>query len=126
MPEPIPAREIVRRQLPARTAGPLRIGTLKSRVEPDEGGAARSPERRHPASREALLRQIAVEYQEMPGLRLHLAQAQRLFGLRHDICDRVLAALVVAGVLQLDETGAYVRTGVSAMSGDARTLRRGG
>jgi hypothetical protein len=102
----------MRRQLPARTAGPLAIGTLKSRVEPDEGGAARSRERRHPASREALLRRVAVEYHEMPGLRLHLAQAQRLFGLRQDICARVLDALVVVGVLQVDETGAYVRTGV--------------
>jgi hypothetical protein len=109
MPEPVPTHGIMPRQLPARTTGPLKIGALRSRVEPDEGGATRSSERRHLASREALLRRIAVEYHELPGLRLHRAQAQRLFGLRQDICTRVLDALVDVGVLRLDETGAYVR-----------------
>ncbi|MDP1570992.1 MAG: hypothetical protein Q8L86_13425 [Vicinamibacterales bacterium] len=112
MPEPTRRHDIMRRQLPARTVGPLKIGALKPRVEPDEGGAARSSERRHLASREALLRRVAVEYREMPGLRLHLTQAQRLFGLRQDICIRVLDALVDVGVLQLDENGAYVRRSV--------------
>ena len=52
------------------------------------------PERRDQVSREQLLRRVRAEFEEMPCLRLTRRQAQRLFGLRSDICDRVLAALV--------------------------------
>jgi hypothetical protein len=112
MPQPVRPHDITRRrQLPARTAGPLTIRTLTPRVDPGEKGAARSSERRHLASREALLRRVTVEYDEMPGLRLSLPQAQRLFGLRPDICTRVLNARVAAGLLEYED-GAYVRYGV--------------
>lgn len=43
----------------------------------------------------------------MPGLRLTLVQSQRLFGLRSDVCARVLSALVDAHILRRDENGAY-------------------
>ena len=42
---------------------------------------------------------IRSEYQEMPGLRLTLPQAARLFGLKPDNCERVLNTLVVGGEL---------------------------
>jgi len=54
----------------------------------------RFPERRNHASREQLLARVRAEFQELPSLRLTRGQAQRLFGLRADICDRVLATLV--------------------------------
>ena len=52
------------------------------------------PDRRDHASREQLLRRVRAEFSEMPCLRLTPAQARRLFGLRPDICDRVLDELV--------------------------------
>ncbi len=51
-------------------------------------------ERRSSGSRTQLLDRIRGEYREMPCLRLTSRQAQRLFGLRPDVCERVLAALV--------------------------------
>jgi hypothetical protein len=51
-------------------------------------------ERRHHPSRDALLHRVWGEFAEMPCLRLTMRQAQRLFGLRPDVCERVLATLV--------------------------------
>jgi hypothetical protein len=50
-----------------------------------------------------------VEYDEMPGLCLTAAQAQRLFGLRDDIGMRVFSALVEAAILRRDISGVYLR-----------------
>lgn len=58
-----------------------------------------------------LLRRIESEYREMPGLRLSLPQARRLFALRDDICVRVLTTLADRGVLRRDANGAYVLNG---------------
>jgi hypothetical protein len=51
-------------------------------------------ERRDHTSRERLLHRVYGEFQEMPCLRLTGPQARRLFGLRTDVCERVLATLV--------------------------------
>lgn len=51
------------------------------------------------ASREHLLRRVRAEFREMPGLRLTLAQARRLLGIREDICYRILLALIDEGLL---------------------------
>jgi hypothetical protein len=74
--------------------------------------AARLPslslvDRRNHASREALLRRISGEFNEMPCLRLTRGQAQRLFSLRPDICERVLASLVRDGLLTCGSDGRY-------------------
>jgi hypothetical protein len=45
---------------------------------------------------------VSAEYQEMPGLRLTLAQAARLFSLDLAYCERVLRLLVERGVLATD------------------------
>ena len=103
--------ETDRRQLPTRTAGPLSVRTETPRVEAYQRGRAYSTERRNLASRQALLRRITVEYDEMPGLRLTAAQAQRLFGLREDVCTRVLHALVDVAILRQDVNGSYARHG---------------
>lgn len=67
------------------------------------------PERRNVVTRQGLLNRISVEYAEMPGLSLTVAQAQRLFSLRDDICTRVLDRLTETGYLRRDANGVYVR-----------------
>ncbi len=57
----------------------------------------------------ALLRRVRAEYQEMPGLRLTPAQAQRLFGADRPLCKAVLDALVDARFLCVKSNGAYAR-----------------
>lgn len=56
-----------------------------------------------------VLQRIQGEFVEMPGLRLTVAQAQRLWGLDRDICRALLGALVDAKFLSLTRDGAYVR-----------------
>jgi hypothetical protein len=46
----------------------------------------------------------------MPGLRLTLAQAQRLWGLDRTACDALLGALVDAKFLFRTRDGAFVRS----------------
>lgn len=110
MPKPTRTNDPARPELPQRTAGPLSVRTLTPRVPPERHHAGHG-ERRNPASRADLLRRVEVEYHDMPGLRLTRAQAQRLFGLREDICVRVLDALVQARILRIDPSGSFVRNG---------------
>ena len=46
-----------------------------------------------------LCTRIRAEFREMPGLRLTLPQAARLFSIDPERCERVLSALVEAGAL---------------------------
>jgi hypothetical protein len=112
MPESTRKSETARPQLPTRTPGPLSVRTATPPVEAYPQGRAYPTERRNLASRQALLRRITVEYDEMPGLRLTAAQAQRLFGLREEVCTRVLHALVDVAILKRDVNGSYARDGV--------------
>lgn len=111
MPESIRKIENARSRLPTCTAGPLSVRTAKPVIETDPVGRAYPIERRNLTSRQALLHRIAMEYHEMPGLRLTAAQAQRLFGLRADVCMRVFGAFVEAAVLRRDANNRYVRFG---------------
>jgi hypothetical protein len=56
---------------------------------------------------------IEMEYAEMPGLSLTSWQAQRLWNLSEELCERALAALVKTGFLNLTGDGAYVHGGGS-------------
>jgi len=56
-----------------------------------------------------VLRRVKGEYLEMPGLRLTIAQAQRLWGLDRSVCDALLGALVEAKFLFRTRDGAFVR-----------------
>jgi hypothetical protein len=58
---------------------------------------------------QTLLRRIQGEYLEMPGLRLTLAQAQRLFGVERALCKVVLEALVDTKFLSVKDDGTYAR-----------------
>jgi hypothetical protein len=64
-------------------------------------------DRRNHASREQLLCRVRAEFVEMPCLRLTSAQARRLFGMRDDICDRVLATLIAERAICQDDDGRY-------------------
>jgi hypothetical protein len=73
--------------------------------------ASTTPDRRNNVSRDRLLNRIRSEFREMPCLRLTFGQAQRLFGMRPDVCERVLAGLVREGMLT---RGPDARYGVRA------------
>ena len=109
MPELLRKTEVALSQLPTHTAGPLSVGLAKPLVEADQSGRACPIERRNLTSRHALLHRIMMEYDEMRGLRLSAPQAQRLFGLREDICLRVFNALVDAAILRRDVKNRYAR-----------------
>ena len=55
------------------------------------------------------LNRIRGEYMEMPGLRLSLAQAQRLWGMDADSCTTVLQLLIDASFLRRTANGEYLR-----------------
>jgi hypothetical protein len=78
-------------------------------------------DRRDMASREQLLHRVRAEFAELRCLRLTRAQAQRLFGLRVDICDRILAALVAEHTIQLGVDDRYGRP--DGAPPNARTAR---
>jgi len=52
---------------------------------------------------------MRMEYAEMPELKLTFWQAQRLWNLSVEQCDRALAALTASGFLEQTREGAYVR-----------------
>ena len=56
-----------------------------------------------------LVRRVESEYREMPGLSLTVAQAQRLWGMDHATCERVLTLLVTRRVLKRTPAGTYLR-----------------
>ena len=66
-----------------------------------------------PFGLETLVARVRAEYREMPGLRLTVAQAQRLWRLDGATCGAVLRALVDQGFLHETPHGQFVRTGES-------------
>jgi hypothetical protein len=62
-----------------------------------------------------LLRRIRGEFVEMPGLRLTLEQAQRLWHLDEEICRGLLGALVDLEFLIRDSEGRYGRLSDGAL-----------
>ena len=59
-------------------------------------------DRRDHARRHALVQRVYGEFHEMPCMRLTGAQARLLFGLRLDVCERILAGLVQEDLLCWD------------------------
>ncbi|MDP2320533.1 MAG: hypothetical protein Q8O42_14490 [Acidobacteriota bacterium] len=57
----------------------------------------------------ALELRVRGEYREMPGMRLRLEQAMRLWSIDGATCRQVLDSLVREGFLQRDQTGRYAR-----------------
>ena len=59
---------------------------------------------------ETLMRRIRSEYCEMPGMRLTVDQAMRLFMLDRRTCSGVLDSLVAAHFLEQDRHGRYLQS----------------
>lgn len=57
----------------------------------------------------AALGRAKAEFMEMPGLRLTLAQAQRLWAIDRALCDAVLAALVETRFLVQSGKASFIR-----------------
>src|SRR5215467_7960986 len=66
-------------------------------------------ERRDHARREALVRRIVAEFDDMPGLALTVSQASRFLGVDHMACARILEALQTNGTLRRTAQNLYVR-----------------
>ena len=56
-----------------------------------------------------LVGRIRAEFLEMPGLRLTVTQASRLWGLDEGACRRVIDALIGASFLRWTASGAVAR-----------------
>jgi len=56
---------------------------------------------------DTLMRRVRGEFREMPGMRLTLDQACRLWTLDRDKCAGVLARLVAGKFLEVDDNGRY-------------------
>ena len=56
---------------------------------------------------DAVLRRVRSEFQEMPGMRLTLDQAMRLWDLDRPTCCAVLESLVASHFLQQDRNGRF-------------------
>jgi hypothetical protein len=54
-----------------------------------------------------IVRRVAAEFQEMPGMRLTEVQVKRLFNLTPDDCKAVLERLVECRLLSCDHAGRY-------------------
>jgi hypothetical protein len=78
----------------------MQTETFERRVRQRDGGIGEPPRRQ-------LETMVLGMYQEMPGLRLHLGQAARLFGLRVATCQIVLDDLVRKGLLRQAPDGQY-------------------
>jgi hypothetical protein len=57
---------------------------------------------------EAILWHVRAEFLEMPGLKLTLAQAQRLWGIDRTTCEAVIEALTASHFLARTRDGAFV------------------
>jgi hypothetical protein len=66
----------------------------------------RRAERRE--SNQRLVRRIRAEFLEMPGLRLTIEQAQRLWSLKPDKCPTLLKSLLDTRFLRRTERGLFV------------------
>ena len=56
-----------------------------------------------------VLRRVQGEFLEMPGLRLTVRQASRLWGIDEGACRRVIDALIGASFLRWTTSGAVTR-----------------
>jgi DNA-binding Lrp family transcriptional regulator len=66
-------------------------------------------ERRDLARREAIVRRIVAEFEDMPGMVLSLKQASRFLGVDEAACARILSSLTSAGILRCSASEYYSR-----------------
>ena len=80
-----------------------------SGVNPAPGGAHErcTIELFRPAKDDALLRRVRGEYREMPGMRLTIEQAMRLWDIDRQTCATVFNSLVASHFLEIDGLGRF-------------------
>ena len=61
--------------------------------------------------RDRVITRVKSEFAEMPGLRLTMPQAMKLWGLDREECQRVINTLVKTAFLQRTARGEVVRAG---------------
>jgi hypothetical protein len=76
-------------------------------------------------SRDQILHRICGEYLEMPGLRLTLPQAQRLWGLDADTCAQLLQSLTDQQFLCRRSDGTYGRMAADVTAQGLRMAKAG-
>jgi len=59
------------------------------------------------ASEDALLRRVRGEYREMPGMRLTIEQAMRLWNIDRRTCAAVFNSLIASHFLEMDGFGRF-------------------
>ena len=69
------------------------------------GAFARVLARRPVLDRDDILRTIAGEYREMPGMRLTRTQFARLWNLEAALCEEIVGELIARGDLSEDDDG---------------------
>jgi hypothetical protein len=88
--------------MPERTVGSFLPATGGPRV-------IKKQDRRNEARREHLVARVRGEFTEMPCLRVTGEEAARLFGLRADVCRRILDDLAGASAIRRAPDGRYSR-----------------
>jgi hypothetical protein len=58
---------------------------------------------------ELMTRRVQAEFEEMPGMKLTMPQASRLFGIERETCRAVVERLVTACYLRWTDSGAFTR-----------------
>ena len=58
---------------------------------------------------ETVLRRVRAEFLEMPGLKLTISQAQRLWGMDRSTCEALIEELTAARFLSWTRDGSVVR-----------------
>jgi hypothetical protein len=77
----------------------------------------------HMTTIEDVLNQLRAEFIEMPGLRLHAKQVQRLCGIEQTMCQLALDSLVASNFLCLKPNGAYARATDGSSGSGASEVR---
>jgi hypothetical protein len=62
------------------------------------------------AQEDALLRRVRGEYREMPGMRLTIEQAMRLWNIDRQACAALFNSLVASHFLEIDGFGRFRKT----------------
>lgn len=60
---------------------------------------------------EAIVRRVRAEFVEMPGLKLTVNQAARLWGLDRAACEAVIESLTASAFIRRTPCGSIVRSG---------------
>src|SRR6185295_11755977 len=104
-----------------RSAGPVCQPSSDGRVHSLPGAPRNLQAAQEPAMEERLdwtdqiLRRIRAEFLEMPGMRLTLSQAKRLWGLDEQTCAPALELLITDRFLSRRPDGTYTRLADEAL-----------